>query len=113
MPNFYLLFGVIAVAAAILWASRQGKEPAPPTHASDGQAPHPLAWIGFSLLGTGLLAAGVVMCFHPGEPSMNAKWISAAMYVAYWLMGDYGPAIAFTGLGVACLVKAYPLVRDL
>lgn len=119
MPNFYLLFGVIAVAAAILWASRQGGKPEGSSTGSDLQRqatdagpPHPMAWIGFSLLGIGFLVAGMVAYAHPGEPSANAKAISLFMYLAYWLMGDYGPAIAFIGSGAACLYKAFALLRD-
>ena len=37
---------------------------------------------------------------------------SILIYLAYWLLGGYGPAIAFMGLGVVCLHKAYALLRN-
>ncbi len=118
VPNFYVLFGVIAVAAAIIWASRQGNKTASTTHGprhppADGKPPHPMVWIAFSLFGIVFLAAGVAMCFSPGEPAAGGgKGGAILIYLAYWLLGDYGPAIAFMGLGVVCLYKAYTLLRD-
>jgi drug/metabolite transporter (DMT)-like permease len=111
MPNFYVLASAIAIAAAILWASRQGKAPSGDAPA-DANPPHPMAWIGFSLLGVVLAIVGMVMCTQPGEPGGGGKGIGILLYLAYLLLGDYGPAIAALGAAAACLYKAYTLVRD-
>lgn len=119
MPNFYLLFGVIAVAAAILWASRQRRPSATSSDAgrrepADAKPPHPMAWIALSVLGAVLLAGGVVMGFSPGEPNVSggSKGGALIFYAAYWLLGDYGPAMALIGIGATCLYKAWTLLRD-
>lgn len=118
MPNFYLLFGVIAVAAAILWASRQGRPsetstPKDSRRPADARPAHPMAWIALSVVGAVLLAGGVVLGFSPGEPSGGGgKGGALLAYAAYWLLGDYGPAITLLALGAACLHQAYKLLRD-
>ncbi len=117
VPNFYLLFGVIAVAAAILWASRQGRPsetstPKDSRRPADARPAHPMAWIVFAVMGAVLLAAGVVLGFSPGEPSGGGgKGGALLAYAAYWLLGDYGPAITLLAMGAACLHQAYRLLR--
>lgn len=77
VPNFYVLFSVIAVAAAIIWASRQGKPSSsadagrrPPV---DAKPPHPMGWLGCSLFGIVFVISGIAMCLSPWTPTGGGK----------------------------------------
>lgn len=116
VPNFYVLFSVIAVAAAIIWASRQGK-PDSSTDAGrrppvDAKPPHPMAWLGCSLFGIVFAISGIAMCFSPWTPTGGGKGGGLLLHLAYLLLGDYGPAILIMGMGAVCGYKAYTLLRD-
>ncbi len=110
-----ILISLIAITLVVVWDVRRGQATLKRqlTQADVEQktaAQLRTSKMALAAFGLVFFIAGIWLAFAPSNesPSGPKTWI---IFIAYWALGKYGPAILFLGLGTGCGILLSQLIR--